>query len=168
LPSPSDRDQYFSHDFTNNDAKWNTQEWLNAYLNQTEQLSSKISINDLKLLMDASKLKLLHNQLLSQEQLQDLLKHFNDIQIQDERVIENKQAKRRAAEKRANTISDKKRTAETHADFLFFNHLKQNLPDLKKIFTEEKIKLDSMRKVSVDVSEKHKEIWLERAKEESA
>ena len=167
LPSPIERDQYFLHDFTNNGAKWNNQEWLNVYLNQKEQLNSKISLNDLTLFMDASKIKLLNNQLLNQEQLQDLLKHFNDIQLQYENVIENKQAKRRSAEKKANNNSNKDRVVKNRTEFLFFNHLKETLPDIKKIFTEEKLKLDSIRKASAELAEKQKQIWLEQTKEEA-
>ena len=106
--------------------------------------------------------------MLNQEQLQDLLKHFNDIQLQYENVIENKQAKRRSAEKKANNNSNKDRVVKNRTEFLFFNHLKETLPDIKKIFTEEKIKLDSIRKVSVELADKQKELWLERAKEKSA
>lgn len=157
---------YVPHDFTDNDTKWNAPEWQNVYSELKEQLNSKISLNDLTLFMDASKIKIIQNQLLNQEQLQDLLKHFTDIQLQYENGIENIQAKRRSVEKKANNSSNKDRAMEKRAELLFFNHLKETLPGIKKVFTEEKLKLDSIRKVSVELAEKQKEIWLEQAKEE--
>lgn len=158
---------YVPHDFTDNDTKWNTPEWLNVYSDLKEQLNSKISLNDLTPFMDASKIKILQNQLLNQEQLQALLKHFNDVQLQYKNGIENIQAKRRAVEKKTNNRSNRDRAIEKRAEFLFFKQLKAILPDTKKIFTEEKLKLDSIRKASAELAEKQKQIWLEQTKEEA-
>ena len=165
--SPGGQDLYVPDDFTNNDATWKTQQWLNALSDLKEQLNSKMSLNDLTLFMDASKTEILQNQLLNQEQLQNLLQHFKDIQLQYESGIKNKQAKRRAVERKANNSVHKNRAMENRTEFLFFNDFKENLPDIKKAFPEERLQLDSLRKASVELAEKQKEIWFERAKEEN-
>jgi beta-lactamase regulating signal transducer with metallopeptidase domain len=170
LSSPvTDRDIYVPNDFSNDDTKRRAQEWLNVFPGLKEEWNGKISLNDLTPFIDASKIKILQNELLKQEQLQHLLKHFNEIQLRYENAgIKNTQAKRSAIEKKANNSSNKNRAIEKSTESLFFNHLEETLPRIKKVFTEEKLKLDSIRKVSVELAEKQKEIWLERAKEESA
>ncbi|HRP56891.1 M56 family metallopeptidase [Agriterribacter sp.] len=171
LPSPAiGSDIYISNDFADDDARWKAEEWLNALPGLKKQGNSKkISFNDLALFMDASKIKIFqNNQLLNREQWQDLLKQLNEIQVQYENAgIENLQAKRRTVEKKAANGSHKDRAMENRTELLFFDHLKDGIPDIKKMFSEEKLKLDSIRKVSVELAEKQKEIWLEQAKEQN-
>src|SRR5690606_33352303 len=86
-------------------------------------------------------------------------------QLHYENTIENQQSKPIALEKKANNRSNKDYTSESKDQSLFFKQLKAILPDRRKIFTEE-LKSDSLRKVSAEMAERQKEIWLERSKEE--
>lgn len=165
-PSPAtDRDIYVPNDFADNDAaRWKAEEWILAFPGLKQEWNGKIALADLAPFIDASEIKIFQNQLLSRRQLQYLLKHFNEIQLQHANAdIRNTQAKRRAVEEKTNNSSRKERDAENRTELLLFNHLKEAVPGIKKMFAEEKLKLDSIRKVSVELAEKQKKIWLEQA-----
>src|SRR5690606_9282111 len=136
------------------------EEWILAFPGLKQEWNGKIALADLAPFIDASEIKIFQNQLLSRRQLQYLLKHFNEIQLQHANAdIRNTQAKRRAVEEKTNNSFRKERDAENRTELLLFNHLKEAVPGIKKMFAEEKLKLDSIRKVSVVLAEKQKEIW---------
>lgn len=165
LPA-TDRDIYLPYDFADDDARRKAEEWILAFRGLKQQWNGKISLNDLTPFTDPSEIKIFQNQLLSPRQLQYLLKHFNEIQLQHANAgIKDMQAKRRAVEEKTNNIFRKDRAVENRIELLFFNQLKEAVPGIKQVFTEEKLKLDSIRRISVELAEKQKEIWLKQAKD---
>lgn len=133
-----------------------------------EQAHRIISINDLIKLIEDVKIKS-NNQLLNGQQLRILINNeLYKEQLQLEGIIKNReQLNRETHEKKAMGKPHKDHTAEYNIASLFLHPLAEKMPDIKKAFAEEKVKLDSLRKASAELAEKQKEIWFRQAKEKN-
>ncbi|HTN07346.1 M56 family metallopeptidase [Agriterribacter sp.] len=127
--------------------------------------------NDLIKLMEDAKIKsaLFNNQSLNGEQLRVLINtELYKEQLQLKGAIKNR--KQLSSETNENKVAGNARknsTAARNSMLSFFNPLAEKLPDIKRALAEEKAKLDSFRKASVELAEKQKEIWLRQAKEKN-
>lgn len=136
----------------------------------SDQMSKALAIDDLIKQINTSRLEAMlfnnqYSQLLDQEQLNALMnKALKKQQLQLERIARKRKPLSHANSERTDTRHVDKDPVAHNIELSLFNSLAEDFSSAGKMFSEAKMRLDSLKKASAELAEKQREEWQRKAR----
>lgn len=136
----------------------------------SDQMNKALAIDDLIKQINTSRLEATlfnnqYSQLLDQEQLNALMNNvLKKQQLQLERIARKRKPLSHTNSERTDTRTVDKGPVAHNIELSLFNSLAEDFSSAGKMFSEAKMRLDSLKKASAELAEKQREEWQRKAR----